>query len=1191
MFFSQKPQASLSRPDSLQLITINIESLRRNAAYVNELISKHPNAIVCLQETWIYNFQQQEIRDLFPSTHWAFKCNDDNNPIAPLYKPQGRAGVACAWSNLLNNHVKVQPDGSSRVLVIQVQTTHQCLAIANTYMPTNGTHDDVTYDEVTDEIHELLEKYANCDFIWLGDLNGDPKRNRYPNDKALIQFCKDEELQLCEKITLPTYHHFVDNKKYNLDHFVQPSTQRDLILSIAVDQRNPLNLSTHDAVIAVMNFDISKSQANTSSATSNHVNAPTKIKWNKVDIPLYKQLTRTKLTKMLQYTDEHTPNAILVGRTNAILKEAALQSSPAPKVLRKQTTFKWTPNLKPLVDESKLAFRKWKQCGRPADSAHPATRMNDQAKKNLKSGHKKVAAQDRVDRHTQIMQACENDSKLFFQLVKQQRGNGAPTSVTIKFKFDPENNHAQIDDWASYYKDLATPKDFPHFSQEHSEHIDLKMLLLEQLTPRHPPIQVSETTVERHINSLKNNKACDPYGISAEHLKMADPCIIPIITSIANQAFRKQDIPADLKLGIITPVIKKKKSADDPDNFRRITVNSMIGKIIDKELIPRTRAALGPKSSPYQFAYKKGKSCINAALVLTETLMEAKDNKESVYTCYLDTTKAFDMVNHAGLLCTLHDQGIDGPLWHLYKSAYTDIRSEVKWQNKVSKPFDEGLGIRQGGLTSADALNGRSDPLLNKLTSLPDGSCIGSISTGAIMVADDLTLSASTVKGLQALVSIAENDSACQRYLFSNTKSKIQTAGKDHASHVPITLNKHTLEMSNLETHLGIQRTCDMSHSATINERIKVARRTVYALMGAGLYGLNGISPITSRHIIEIFVLPRLTYGLEIFTISSAQFKPIELYFRGLLKMIQHLPKSTANAACYILTGTVPVEATVHIRILTLFGSIMRDKNSVEYKIMERQLAFKGSKSNCWAVHVKKLLVTYKLPTPAAMLYDDSPSKEAWKQTVQTHVREHWRREIIQQAHSMSSLLYLNPDSFCVGSCHNVWSGTITDPLAVHRASVHAKILVQRYPINSSHTAKSKTSSCPCCHAPEESLEHFLLHCRMLRSARIPHLQTIVNNMISIKIVPSADSLVQAVLDPSALCLNKQFIAATVAAAREMCFYLHITRLNITCRERLKYHRAAVIKKSANLLTYRHVQPRGNDESGAAIHGRDFKNK
>ena len=128
----------------------------------------------------------------------------------------------------------------------------------------------------------------------------------------------------------------------------------------------------------------------------------------------------------------------------------------------------------------------------------------------------------------------------------------------------------------------------------------------------------------------------------------------------------------------------------------------------------------------------------------------------------MDTTKAFDMVDHPNLLCSLYQQGIENQLWHLYNSAYENIKSVVKWQGHISSEFEEKQGIRQGGLTSADAFICKADPLLKKLTEHPDGLHIGSIPIGAVMVADDLSLLSSTSHGLQSLINLAEQDASEQ---------------------------------------------------------------------------------------------------------------------------------------------------------------------------------------------------------------------------------------------------------------------------------------------------------------------------------------------------------------------------------------------------------------------------------------------
>jgi hypothetical protein len=111
--------------------------------------------------------------------------------------------------------------------------------------------------------------------------------------------------------------------------------------------------------------------------------------------------------------------------------------------------------------------------------------------------------------------------------------------------------------------------------------------------------------------------------------------------------------------------------------------------------------------------------------------------------------------------------------------------------------------------------------------------------------------------------------------------------------------------------------------------------------MGAGLHGLN---PKVSIHSIRIYVIPRLIYGLETIRIAAA----INMYFKRLLKQIQHLPERTSDAATYLLLGQIPITGEIHKRALTTFGNIIRDFGTVECELAHRQLAVKSKKSHSW---------------------------------------------------------------------------------------------------------------------------------------------------------------------------------------------------------------------------------------------------
>ena len=62
--------------------------------------------------------------------------------------------------------------------------------------------------------------------------------------------------------------------------------------------------------------------------------------------------------------------------------------------------------------------------------------------------------------------------------------------------------------------------------------------------------------------------------------------------------------------------------------------------------------------SPYQFGFSKGCSPIYAALLLTEVIAEARDKKKELIVMLMDTSKAFDVVSHTGMLNAMYTQGV-----------------------------------------------------------------------------------------------------------------------------------------------------------------------------------------------------------------------------------------------------------------------------------------------------------------------------------------------------------------------------------------------------------------------------------------------------------------------------------------------------------------------------------------------------
>ena len=327
-----------------------------------------------------------------------------------------------------------------------------------------------------------------------------------------------------------------------------------------------------------------------------------------------------------------------------------------------------------------------------------------------------------------------------------------------------------------------------------------------------------------------------------------------------------------------------------------------------------------------------------------------------------------------------------------------------------------------------------------------------------------------------------------------------------------------------------------------MNERIKSANRALYSLMGAGLHGLNGVNPLTASHLINIYVKPCLTYGLEALCLSENDMAKLEGFYKKTLRQIQHLPQSTGTPACYLLLGTLPIEATIHIRTLCMFGAILRRQGSVEQEVAIRQLALKNDESRSWFIYTKNLLHRYKLP-PYHILVQAPPTQSQWKQQVKRAVEETWWEQLQNDAARLQTLEHINVNACSIGKPHPLWTQCGTNPYTTTIAMTKAKLLVQRYALESSYVSGNrKSQTCKLCKCNKETLKHFLLDCTMLAPARTEPLMKLTDILSRYNRTPT----VKFILDPSHVDgLTDADHRAMEMHSRNLCYHLHRRRTSL----------------------------------------------
>lgn len=131
-----------------------------------------------------------------------------------------------------------------------------------------------------------------------------------------------------------------------------------------------------------------------------------------------------------------------------------------------------------------------------------------------------------------------------------------------------------------------------------------------------------------------------------------------ILAKILNFIREHEQLPESATVGAILSLFKgKKKSKLCKESYRGITLLNVIGKILERLILNRSSEAINAGGVPnrLQFAYQKSSSSDMASFVLQEVINQYNEERSTVYSCFLDSSKAFDTVWTDGLLtnCTI----------------------------------------------------------------------------------------------------------------------------------------------------------------------------------------------------------------------------------------------------------------------------------------------------------------------------------------------------------------------------------------------------------------------------------------------------------------------------------------------------------------------------------------------------------
>ncbi|XP_035663411.1 uncharacterized protein LOC118407100 [Branchiostoma floridae] len=342
--------------------------------------------------------------------------------------------------------------------------------------------------------------------------------------------------------------------------------------------------------------------------------------------------------------------------------------------------------------------------------------------------------------------------------------------------------------------------------------------------------------MSKAVDSLRSGKAPGMDGIPPEVIKNAKGVLLPELHDILCQCWEEGEIPQDMKDSNIVTLYKNKGDRSDCNNYRGISLLSIVGKIFARVVLGRLQRLADRVYPESQCGFRSERSTIDMIFSLRQLQEKCREQRQPLYIAFIDLTKAFDLVNRDGLFKTLAKIGCPPKLLRMIQSFHTGMKGVVQFDGSSSEAFDIRSGVKQGCVlaptlfgiffavmlkhafgSSAEGvyLHTRSDGKLFNLARLKAKTKIREVLIRDLLFADDAALAAHSVNKLQTLLD--KFSAACQDFslTISIKKTQVMCQGVDHPP--AVTINNYELEVVPKFTYLGSTVTDNLSLEAEIN--------------------------------------------------------------------------------------------------------------------------------------------------------------------------------------------------------------------------------------------------------------------------------------------------------------------------------------------------------------------------------------
>ncbi|XP_026331665.1 uncharacterized protein LOC113239015 [Hyposmocoma kahamanoa] len=158
-----------------------------------------------------------------------------------------------------------------------------------------------------------------------------------------------------------------------------------------------------------------------------------------------------------------------------------------------------------------------------------------------------------------------------------------------------------------------------------------------------PPVIITAKKVARLVRGMTRGKSPGHDYLSIEHLQHAGVHLPRVLAMLFTFCVGHTYLPEDMMKTVVVPIIKNRTGdASDMGNYRPISLATIVAKVLDSVLDEELDSHI--KLNDAQFGFRPGLSTETAVLCLKHTVRYYTDRKTPVFACFLDLSKAFDLI-------------------------------------------------------------------------------------------------------------------------------------------------------------------------------------------------------------------------------------------------------------------------------------------------------------------------------------------------------------------------------------------------------------------------------------------------------------------------------------------------------------------------------------------------------------------